>query len=373
MRVGINLLQARPEIGGGWNYIESILASLGQYGNQHDYVLFVNPRSRKLADTIPGCRIVDVAIDPARVVSRIWFDQAHLSSLVRREKVDCLYWLGPVCGFIGSTPSVVTFYDFKMFDMADQYSFWKRTYLQSAIRRSASRAALILCMSHTTASSAKFWLNVPAEKLRVVPYPLRENFVPGLPADAAEFRRRYNLPEKFWLYVAHVYPHKNHARLFEAYARVRRHDHEPWPLVLCGRTFGQDFSCTFQELGIAEHVIWLPYLPDEDMPLLYSSASALVFPSLYEGGGLPVMEALACGCPVIASELPTTREFAGGAVALTFDGLQTESIADAMLKLAANRGDLEREVGIAAMRDSQPAKVASVLTEAFSVATLASC
>jgi glycosyltransferase involved in cell wall biosynthesis len=265
----------------------------------------------------------------------------------------------------------VTFYDFKMFDMPDQYSFWKRTYLQAAVRRSATRAALILCMSHSTASAAKSWLNVPAEKLRVVPYPLRENFVPASPTETAAFRRRLNLPEKFWLYVAHVYPHKNHARLFEAYARVLRESREPWPLVLCGRTFGQDFSRTFEELGIGTNVFWLPYLPDEDMPLLYSSASALVFPSLYEGGGLPVMEALACGCPVIASDLPTTREFAGAAVALTFDGLQTESITDAMLKLAARRGDLDREVGIAAMRDSQPAKVAAVLTEAFSAATVA--
>jgi glycosyltransferase involved in cell wall biosynthesis len=372
MRVGINLLQTRPEMGGAWNYIESILASLGRHGIQHDYVLFVNPQSRKLADTIPCCRIVDVAIDPSRVVSRIWFDQAHFPSLVRREAVDCLYWLGPVCGFAGSTPSVVTFYDFKMFDIPDQYSFWKRTYLQSAVRRSASRAALILCMSRSTESAARFWLNTPAEKLRVVPYPLRENFVPGAPAETEALRRRYNLPKKFWLYVAHVYPHKNHARLFEAYAQVLRANPETWPLVLCGRTFGQDFSHTFHELGIGANVIWLPYLPDGDVPLLYSSASALVFPSLYEGGGLPVMEALACGCPVIASELPTTREFAGGAVALTFDGLHTESIVEAMQKFEAKYEEFGRGAGIEAMGDSQPARVASVLTSAFSTAALSS-
>jgi glycosyltransferase involved in cell wall biosynthesis len=372
VRVGINLLQARPEIGGGWNYTESILASLGQCGRQHDYVLFVNPQSRKLAELIPRCRIVDVAIDPNNAVARIWFDQVHLPSLARREAVDCLFWLGAVCGLAGSTPSVVTLHDLKMFDLPDQYGFWKRTYLQSAIRRSASRATLIACVSHATAAAAKSRLHIPPEKLRVVPYPLRENFVPASPIETAAFRRRYNLPERFWLYVAHVYPHKNHSRLFEAYARVLGENHGAWPLVLCGRTFGEDFSRTFQELGIGANVIWLPYLPDEDIPLLYSSASALVFPSLYEGGGIPVMEALACGCPVIASDLPTTREFAGRAVALTFDGLRTESIAEAMLRFAANHEDFGRDVGIQAMRDSQPAKVASVLTDAFSTAASAS-
>jgi glycosyltransferase involved in cell wall biosynthesis len=313
-----------------------------------------------------------VAIDPSRVVRRIWFDQAHLPSLVRREAVDCLFWLSPVCSFAGSTPSVVTIHDLKMFDIPDQYSFWKRTYLQSAVRRSASRAAVIACVSHATAAAAQSRLHVPADKLRVVPYPLRESFVPGRPAETAAFRRHHNLPEKFWLYVAHVYPHKNHARLFEAYARVLRENPGAWPLVLCGRTFGQDFSRTFHDLGIGTNVIWLPYLPDEDIPLLYSSASALVFPSLYEGGGIPVMEALACGCPVIASELPTTREFAGSAVALTFDGLHPERIAEAMKKFAANCANFRREVGTEAMRDSQPAKVASVLTDAFSTASLAS-
>jgi glycosyltransferase involved in cell wall biosynthesis len=368
MRVGINLLQARPEIGGGWNYIESILASLGLHGRQHDYVLFVNPQSRKLAETIPCCRIVEVPINPSRVVSRIWFDQTQFPSLVRREAVGCLFWLSPVCSFVGSTPSIVTIHDLKMFDIPDQYSYWKRTYLQSAVRRSASRAALIACVSRATAAAAQSRLHVPPDKLRVVPYPLRENFVPGPAAETAAFRRRHNLPEKFWLYVAHVYPHKNHARLFEAYAQVLRENPGAWPLVLCGRTFGHDFSSIFQELGIGANVIWLPYLPDADIPLLYSSASALVFPSLYEGGGIPVMEALACGCPVIASDLPTTREFAGGAVAITFDGLSTESIAAAMLKFAANEGVFKRGAGIDAMRDSRPAKVASVLTGAFSAA-----
>lgn len=372
MRVGINLLQARPEIGGGWNYIESVLASLGMHGKQHDYVLFVNPQSRKLAEKIPCCRIVDVAIDPSGVVTRIWFDQTRFPSLVRREAVDCLFWLSPVCSLVGSTPSVVTIHDLKMFDIPDQYSFWKRTYLQSAVRRSASRAAVIACVSHATAAAARSRLHVPPDKLRVVPYPLRESFAPRSPAETAAFRRRHNLPAKFWLYVAHVYPHKNHARLFEAYARVRRENPAAWPLVLCGRTFGQDFSHTFQELGIGANVVWLPYLPDADIPFLYSSASALVFPSLYEGGGIPVMEALACGCPVIASDLPTTREFAGGAVALTFDGLRTESIAEAMLEFAANCEKCPRGTGVAAMRDSQPAAVASVLTSAFSEAAGAS-
>jgi glycosyltransferase involved in cell wall biosynthesis len=168
----------------------------------------------------------------------------------------------------------------------------------------------------------------------VIRCPLNPMFRPAPPEKIRLLREKYHLPDGMWLYVAHAYQHKNHRRLFEAYRQLRTTRPGGWPLVLCGDKKGRDaeIRCLLQYLDIEKSVLWLPRLDDEEMPVLYSAAGALVFPSLFEGGGLPVIEAIACGCPVAASDIPTTREFAGDA-AFLFDPSDARAIAHAMLTL----------------------------------------
>jgi len=135
----------------------------------------------------------------------------------------------------------------------------------------------------------------------------------------------------FWL-------HKNHIRLIKAYADLKKQEANPWPLVLRGDS-GQDTGTTkalikaeIKKFNLEKDVIWLPRLSYHELPLLYSGASALIFPSLFEGGGIPVIEAMACGCPVAASDIEVVKEFAGEA-AFFFDGKSIDNICNAMAKL----------------------------------------
>jgi glycosyltransferase involved in cell wall biosynthesis len=142
----------------------------------------------------------------------------------------------------------------------------------------------------------------------------------GLPAGPG-------LPERFVLYPANLWPHKNHRRLVEALARTSA----PVELVLTGATYGRLAPLLDEatRLGVRERVRHLGYVASDAVPALYRRARALIFPSLFEGFGLPPLEAMACGCPVAASTRGSLREVCGGAT-LTFEPEDVASIADAL-------------------------------------------
>ena len=168
--------------------------------------------------------------------------------------------------------------------------------------------------------------------------------------------------------MAHPYAHKNHARLLLAYKQLRDSGGCSWPLVLRGDQQGEwaNITQSIHDLGITDNVVWLPRLSVTNLVSLYSAATALIFPSLYEGCGQPVLEAMACGCPVVASNIPTTLEFAGAA-AVTFDAISVEEITGAMQRVSVDselRGRLRAE-GLARARMYSQESTALRLMDAY--------
>jgi alpha-1,3-rhamnosyl/mannosyltransferase len=143
-------------------------------------------------------------------------------------------------------------------------------------------------------------------------------------------RRKYDLPERYLLYVGSNKPHKNLPALVDAYARLG----DTPPLLLAGTQDPRypQVGRRVEQLGLENRVRILGAIPEEDLPALYGNALALVFPSLYEGFGLPPLEAMACGAPVACSDIPSLREAAGQA-ALWFDPSSPDSIASALEKI----------------------------------------
>ncbi len=226
-------------------------------------------------------------------------------------------------------PAVVTVHDLGYHFFPEAHPGWPRRYLAWSTRYSARRARVILADSAATRRDLAVSYGVPSDKIRVV-YPGVDETLSRVtdPAEMARVRRRYTLPEQYLFYVGTLQPRKNIARLAQAYRQSG-----VWAdgigLVLAGaRGWLYDPAWTAGVPGLIE----TGYVADKDMAALYSGALALVFPSLYEGFGFPVAEAMRCGTPVITSNTSSLPELAGEA-ALTVDPLDVAALADAIRRV----------------------------------------
>lgn len=368
MRIGLNLLHALPEIGGGWNYVANLIAAIGEWDDANTYFAFVTYVSETLVPDNPNFKKIRCHIHPFSRPQRILYENTFLQGLTRRHQLSCVHWFASVQAILNAVPAVVTVYDLQPFLNYSGFSLVKRTYLRWMMSATAKRAPMLLPMSQSTANDLQHGLGADPARMTVIPVTLEKLFKPVDIEVVTEFRAKYNLPDQFWLYVSHLYPHKNHTRLLQAYHHLKVEGFKPWPLVLRGDSKGADgdISKTVAQLGLAQDLILLPHLERSELPALYSAASAQVFPSLYEGGGIPVVEALACGCPTTASDIPAIREHAFDA-AIYYDPTNVEAISQAMIRFQKNTKDREhyRQLGLKRSEVFNPKNVVKKLLKAY--------
>jgi glycosyltransferase involved in cell wall biosynthesis len=219
-------------------------------------------------------------------------------------------------------------------------------YLNVAVPRSVRRADHILADSQNTAHDLTELWDVPSGKISVLYPGVESRFRPV--TDAAELdrvRNRYDLPQHFIFTVGTLQPRKNYERLIRAFSqlRVATKDHSHRLVVAGGKGWlYESIFDSVRELGLEERVLFPGFVDDEDLPALYTLADLFAFPSLYEGFGLPVLEAMACGTPVICSEASSLPEVAGDATLLV-DPLDMEGWTQAM-RQALNDEELRRSL-----------------------------
>jgi len=368
MRIGLNLLHALPEIGGGWNYIQNLIKALAEVDRVDSFVAFANRESERLVPEQANFDLVPISLESADRPRRIIYEHTILLRLARRHRLDCLHWFSGTQAVLNAVPAAVTMYDLQSFLDLTPDSWIKRAYLKVMVSQTVHRARLLLPMSRATADSLARLFKVSDRRMAVIPPVLGEEFGPAQGKPVSAFRLRHGLPERFWLYVAHLHPHKNHIRLLQAYLALKSTAPSVWPLVLRGDDKGaqKNIQRFVKDNGLEGEVTFLGPLGSGEIPILYSAASALVFPSLYEGGGLPVVEAMACGLPVAAAEIPPVREFAGPAASY-FNPYDAASIAGIMKEFQTNPGLLEtlRARGLARAEEFRPHRVIPGLQAAY--------
>lgn len=220
-------------------------------------------------------------------------------------------------------------------------------FLRLMMPRFARRAGAIIAISECTRRDLVRLWQIPEEKVHVIYEGIDARFRPPLAATtAARVRASYGLPDRFALYVGTIEPRKNLPTLLEAWKRLG----SPCPLVIAGKK-GWLYEETFtkvEALGLSDRVIFTGFVPDEDLPALYGAAEIFVFPSLYEGFGLPVLEAMACGTPVVTTTGGSLPEVAGDA-ALLVDPTAVAALTDALGRMLRDRAlrDEFRERGLA--------------------------
>ena len=326
--IGISLLTLVPgELGGSESATSGLLHALARTGTL-EYRVYLPPVAPTAHEGLPHELVPEyhaARTIPERLLA-MGLAATRPGPLRRRlAAADVVHYPLTIRLPAVEAPSVVTMHDLQHLDLPALFSRGERAFRVLAWHRSIRGAASVVCPSMFVRDRAESLLGVEPSRLRVIPHGIdHTRFSPG----ASEH-------EPFLLYPARRWPHKNHARLLEAFALLRREQPE-LRLVLTG---GGHSHAVLDGVEVRGHVE-----PDE-LVALYRSAAAVVFPSLYEGFGQPVLEAMACGCPVACSAIPALTEVAGGA-AVTFDPDDAESIAAGVRELLADR-PLHRERGLA--------------------------
>jgi len=250
--------------------------------------------------------------DTESPIKRILWEQA--AQPFQLSTFDLVHSLAFVSPLILNKPSVVTIYDLSFIHYPQVLSPARRLYLRLFTALSCQRARRVLCISESTARDVAASLHIPTEKIDVAAcgYDVAR-FKPLPVAEVQAFRQQKGLPERFWLFVGTLEPRKNLPTLLDAYAALP--SNERLPLILGGGK-GWLYDAVFERIekyGLSNQVHLPGFIPAEELSLWYNSAETFVFPSVFEGFGLPVLEAMACGTPVIVSDASSLPEVVGQA------------------------------------------------------------
>jgi glycosyltransferase involved in cell wall biosynthesis len=313
-------------------YIRNLLRHLARIDDRNEYVLLCHQDDLDIASSLgPNFRTV---LEPSPNYSVR--EQLHVPLLLRRERPDVYHAPHYVLPPAVTCSSVVTIHDC-IHLMFPQYlpSRMAYAYARSVMWAAARRAQLIITVSEASKRDILHFFNVAPEKVVVVHNAIDERFlVPPPDIELARVRERYQLQHGFILYAGNIKPHKNLVRLIEAFSQIRQGPFQELKLLIIGDQISKlpALRRAVHQLKLHKHVRFLGYIPDETLAVLYRSAEVFVFPSLYEGFGLPPLEAMASGTPVVTSNTSSMPEVTGGAAVLV-DPYDVGSIVDGVRRV----------------------------------------
>lgn len=337
MHIGLNLLYGHPGIGGAWCYIQNVLHMIEKYDNRNSYSLFVYDRTPLPLTALPGRMQLHFVRHSAVVPRwrRVLDEQIEIPRRAKREACGFVHSFGNVAVMRHGIRNVVTVHDLKPYERNEGiFPSARDLYVRTLLPPSLRISEFVLPISQFTATALQTRFGIEGRKIIRVPNIVAARFHRRSASEVEALRQQRHLPPDFWLYVANYYPHKNHEGLLLAYDQYRRAGKTVWPLVLCGSPALQyrRIHSLVCRLGLEREVHFLHGLSDNEMPALYSAASSLIFPSEYEGFGIPLLEAMACACPIAASDIAAVRELASES-AIRFSPQSVENIASSMLRL----------------------------------------
>lgn len=331
LRIGVNALYLIPGgVGGTEIYLRSLLTGLAAVDATNEYFIFANEETDAgLAPPAPNFHLVRTPVRAVNRPARIIWEQLRLPAAVHRERIDVLFNPGFTAPASCRCPAVTVFHDLQHKRHPEYFRRWDLPFWNLFLGQSARTSKRLIAVSRATAADLELFYPGTAEKTRVVYHGVDERLRAIRPRRA---------PERFLLCVSTLHPHKNLDRLVRVYASFRR-SFPDYTLVLAGMKgfHTGPVERLVETLGLTGSLRITGWIPREELYDLYRRAWAFVYPSTFEGFGMPVLEALAAGLPVACSSIAPLAEVAGGC-AVVFDPEDERGMLAALSEVTADAG-----------------------------------
>lgn len=314
MRLGIMLRHFDQHDGGVKVYTREVVRSLIELNRKHEILLLF--RNRRRLGTYQGVEgVSEVLLEGGSI---LYWDQIKVPKAVRKYGIDVLFNPKYSIPLRADCKTAWVCHGMDWYAMPEASLFMDRLSHRFLVPRYAAKADALIAVSEITREHLLKYLKVPPQRIHTIYSGLIDAFRRRLSRqELAEIRLRFSLPPRFLLYCGAVYPPKNFTRMIQAYAKVG--PAQGVPLVIAG---GTNRYLSEHELDepkrqhISDWVRWPGWIDNKDLPALYQLADGLLLPSLYESVGMPIMEAMASGCPVLTADRFGTKEIAGDAAVL---------------------------------------------------------
>ncbi len=330
MRIGINLLSIST--GGAEIYVVNLIKNLALIDKENRYEVFISKEKRGQFEVDQhNFKFIELSSKLSIPYYRIIWEQIFLPIILKKEKIDVLFSSGNIDILFSPCKTVIAIQVIQPFAVPEMFpSKMRLYYLRAMIRLSSKITDKIITVSKTTKNELIKYLNIPSSKIIPVyhgvdahPNPLSKN----------EVKRKFGIKKDYILSISSVYKFKNYINLIRGFKILREKYNKNFQLVIVGKIIEKDYSLemirTIDELCLNYEVILIDGVPHNETYLLYSGANLYVFPSYCETFGMTQIEAMACGIPVVTSNISVMLEICGDA-AVYFDPANPEDIADKM-------------------------------------------
>ncbi len=336
MKIAINTLAMKSLKHGMGRYIGSLVNALLKIDTRNQYLLYVSDLNAQYFE-VKGNPRVKLKFVPSNRALRLLWEQTLLPFDLKREKVDIFYGPAFTVPLFKTCKQVVAILDLTWFKHRKKHIWIKQLYFRTLIPLAVRQTERVIVISQSTKKDLIKILKVPEDKIAVTHLGTSLAFrVVEDQKKLSGIRTKYNLPRQFILFIGVLEPRKNIPGLVRAFSRFKEGTNLSHKLVIGGgRSYGWKNKEIFQvieDLGMDKEIIFTDFILEADLPALYNLADLFVLPSFYEGFGLPILEAQACGCPVITSNISSMPEV-GGDAALFVDPDDIKELAEAMRRI----------------------------------------
>jgi glycosyltransferase involved in cell wall biosynthesis len=333
MRVGIMLRHYEQHTGGVKVYTQNLMSHLLSLESKNQYVLiYQNP---KLIGTYSNYPNVDEVAVP--IPGTILWDQLAVPWVVKKKRLDLVFNPKFTVPFLSRAKKVFVLHGSEWFVIPEAFLWYDRWYFRRSVPLYCRHADAFITVSNTVKSDVVKHTGVNASKV----FPIHNGFDSNVfrvirdPHRLEAVRQKYQLPEQFILWSGQIYPPKNVGRLIQAFAQIK--DQIPHQLVFAGeqRWRTKEAFELIEKLGLQNRLHFAGWVSHEDLPCFYNLAQLFALPSLYEGFGIPLIESMACGCPVLTSNTCSPPEVTAGAAYLV-NPLSVDEIAEGIREVLLN-------------------------------------